>query len=160
MRCLLLLLLTVSAAAPIARAQATPNCPTRPASLEAMRGCYRPLLVFAPAAGDPRLAEQQAALDAAADDMMDRNVLYLPVLADRHAFSLPLDVPYAVLSEPQLARLRRRFHVESAKFQVVLLGEDGSEKLHSSKPVRVEELNALIDSMPTRKLEMQRPHSN
>ncbi len=127
-----------------------------------MRHCYRPLLVFAPTAADARLTRQQAWLDQAADDMMDRNVLYLPVLpaAANAAFRAPLDVPFDLLAGPELASLRRRFQVAPMQFEVVLLGEDGGEKLRSSVPVPIEKLNALIDSMPTRKREMQRPHTN
>jgi hypothetical protein len=125
-----------------------------------MRHCYRPLLVFAPTAADPRLARQQAWLDQAADDMMDRNVLYLPVVPSAKDFRAPLDAPYALLNGPELTSLRRRFHIAPGAFAVVLLGEDGGAKLHSSGPVPIAKLNALIDSMPTRKQEMQRPHTN
>ena len=130
-----------------------------------MRGCYRPLLVFAPTAGDRRLAVQGSALDQAADDMMDRNVLLVPVIESRGGESRgglepPLDAPYSILGGRENAAARRRFGVAPGRFTVVLLGEDGNEKLRSEKPVTAEDLNSLIDKMPTRKLEMQRPHMN
>ena len=125
-----------------------------------MRGCYRPLVVLAPSATDRRLKQQQNTLDRAADDMMDRNMLYLPVLASPAHFVAPLDAPYALLSASESAALRKRFHVEPGEFAVVLLGEDGGEKLTSHEPVSIEKLNALIDAMPTRRQEMERPHSN
>ena len=142
------------------RAQSSPDCPVHPATLTAMRHCYRPLLVFAPSVNDPRLARQQASLDKAADDMMDRNVLYLPVIPGPAGFSAPLDAPYALLPRSEIETARRRFHVAPDAFAVVLLGEDGGEKLRSSLPVSIEKLNSLIDGMPMRKLEIQRPHTN
>ncbi len=143
-----------------ARAQARPGCPEHPRTLAAMRNCYRPLLVFAPSATDPRVKRQQAALDAAADDMMDRDVLFVPVLASAQAFNPPLDAPYAVLPEAVLDEIRRRFHVGAGAFAVVLLGEDGGAKLRAGEPVPMERLNSLIDAMPTRQREMQQPDTN
>lgn len=51
--------------------------------------------------------------------------------------------------------LRRKFHVAEGAFTVVLIGKDGGEKLRSTKPIDVEELNATIDAMPMRKSEMK-----
>ena len=141
-------------------AQSRPDCPTQPHTLAAMRGCYRPLLVFAPSADDRRLAAERTALDQAADDMMDRNVLLVPVVKSPSSLPLPLDAPYSVLGARESVAARRRYGVAPGRFEVVLLGEDGSEKMRSGKPVVAEELNSLIDRMPTRKLEMQRPHAN
>ncbi len=143
-----------------AYAQARPDCAVRPTTLAQMRGCYRPLLVFAASANDPRLAKQRDALDRSADDMMDRNVLLVPVVVSGKGLQTPLDAPYAVLSAQESAVARRRFGVTPGSFKVVLLGEDGGAKLSSGALVPVDRLNGLIDSMPTRKLEMQQPHSN
>ena len=141
-------------------AQAHAGCPAKPKTLEAMRGCYRPLLVLALSAADPRLREQQHLLDEAADDLMDRNVLYLPVLGAGEHWQPPLDAPYAVLPASELEGLRKRFRSAGGGFAVLLLGEDGGVKLQSRKPIPVDRLNSLIDTMPTRRREMQQPHSN
>ena len=144
----------------VLRAQAHAGCPVHPASVSAMRGCYRPLVVLSPSAGDPRVQQQQALLDAAADDLMDRNVLYLPVFAASAGFIPPLDAPYAVLPPAEQAALRLRFKTVPAAFETVLLGEDGGIKLRSRAPISIEKLNSLIDTMPTRRREMLKPHSN
>jgi hypothetical protein len=143
-----------------AGAQARPDCVVRPTRLAEMRGCYRPLLVFAARPDDPRLAAQRDALDHDADDMMDRNVLLVPVVESGKGLQLPLDAPYVQLSAQEIASVRKRFGVAPGSFKVVLLGEDGDAKLRSASPVPVERLNGLIDSMPTRRIEMQRPHAN
>lgn len=142
------------------QAQAHSDCALKPASLMQMRHCYRPLLVFSPTATDARLVKQQSTLDNAADDMMDRFVLLVPVIAKPANYEPPLDTPYALLSEKELAAIRSRFHVLENQFTVFLLGEDGKIRLHSAEPVNITRLNDLIDAMPDRKLEMQRPHAN
>ena len=156
-RLVVLLVLVLPA---VLHAQAHAGCPLHPASVAAMRGCYRPLVVLAPSADDSRAKQQQAMLDHAADDMMDRNLLYLPVFAAADGFRAPLDAPYAVLPAAEQAALRKRFPTAPGAFAVVLLGEDGGAKLQSRTPVSIDQLNSLIDSMPARKREMLRPHAN
>ena len=140
--------------------QAKSTCALRPANLMQMRHCYRPLLVFSPNESDPRLKKQQSTLDSAADDMMDRFVLFLPVLAKSTSYQPPLDTPYALLSSKELTSLRTGFHIPQNQFAVLLLGEDGFIKLRSNAPVSINRINTLIDAMPERKAEMQRPHAN
>ena len=142
------------------QAQARPDCALRPTSLAQMRRCYRPLLVFSPTGNDARLKKQQSTLDAAADDMMDRFVLLLPIIAKPAKYQPPLDTPYELLSQKELASIRNRFQISEDQFAVLLLGEDGAIKLRSTAPVTISRLNSLIDAMPDRKLEMQRPHAN
>jgi len=128
--------------------QAGPNCPVQPATFKAMRDCFRPVLVFAPAASDPSFAAQQVLLDQYADDMMDRNLLYIPVLEQPKQFQQPLDAPYVVLKPSELAAIRARFHVPSSEFTVILIGKDGGEKFRSRKPISVLQIDALVDAMP------------
>lgn len=92
--------------------------------------------------------------------MMDRFVLFLPILAKPGNYEAPLDTPYALLGGKEIGTIRNRFHVMENEFAVVLLGEDGEVKLRSSTPVSATRLNTLIDTMPDRKIEMQRPHAN
>ena len=125
-----------------------------------MRGCYRPVLVFSPSGADPRLKKQEAWLDGAADDMMDRDMLFVPVLGQVKGYQAPLDAPSAVVPSRETAALRSRFGVGPESFRVVLLGEDGGAKLSSSAPIASDKLNGAIDRMPTRRREMQQPHSN
>jgi hypothetical protein len=125
-----------------------------------MRRCYRPLLVFSPAANDPRLLKQQSTLDNAADDMMDRFVLFLPIIAKAGGYQPPLDTPYQFLPEKETTAIRGQFHVPENQFAVLLLGEDSSIKFRSTEPVSITRLNTLIDAMPDRKIEIRRPHAN
>jgi hypothetical protein len=154
----LLVVFAVSSAA--AFGQASLKCQVQPRTLAAMRNCYRPLLVFSPSATDSRLKRQGEILDSDADDMMDRFVMFTPILPSTRGYSAPLDTPYVLLSMQQMQAIRSQFHVPQDTFIVLLLGEDGSEALRSTRPVDSVRLNALIDTMPSRKIEMQRPHAN
>jgi hypothetical protein len=137
--------------------QPTAACPAQPNTLRAMRNCYRPLLVFAPALDNPQLAEEFNQLKAHAAELKSRSLLYVPIVPEGHNQPIPgSKVPTARLSEDELAAMRHRFKVEPADFLVILIGKDGEEKLHSATPVAVEQIERLIDSMPMRKSEMRR----
>lgn len=125
-----------------------------------MHACYRPLLVFSPRADDPRLVEQSKILDADADDMMDRFVMLTPMLTASKGYAPPLDAPYVLFGALETKAIRARFHVPENRFLVLLLDEDGEVKLRSDLPVDSDRLNALIDTMPMRKVERERPHAN
>jgi len=129
-------------------AQLAPGCPVQPAALKAMRDCYRPLLVFAPSARDASLLAQQAMLDQYADDMMDRNLLYVPVLAQSGHFDAPLDAPYVILKQSEMNAIRARFQIHPAEFVVVLVGKDGGEKFRTKKAISVLKLDEIVDAMP------------
>jgi hypothetical protein len=92
--------------------------------------------------------------------MMDRFVLYTPIAPSPKRIDLPLDAPYTVLGPQQMQFIRTRFHVPQDRFTVLLLEENGTVMLRSPAPVDPYRLNALIDRLPTRQEEMQRPHAN
>ena len=157
-RSLVVLVFAVFASA--AWGQASLKCQVQPKTLVAMRNCYRPLLVFSPSASDSRFKRQGQILDADADDMMDRFVMLTPILPSAKAYDAPLDMPYVLFSPQQMQAVRAQFDVAQDTFLVLLLGEDGSEALRSAKPVNSERLSAFIDTTPSRKREMLRPHAN
>ena len=136
--------------------QPSAGCPAQPNTLLAMRGCYRPLLVFAPSLDYPPLVEEFNQLKAHAPELKSRSVLYVPIVPEGHNQPIPgSKVPTARLSEDELAAMRHRFKVEQADFLVILIGKDGNEKLSNKTPVPVDQLERLIDSMPMRKNEMK-----
>jgi hypothetical protein len=141
-------------------AQAKLTCAVVPKTLDAMKDCYRPLLVFSANGDDARLKRQVSLLDGAADDMMDRFVLFAPIVPDGHNVSTPSDSPYTILSGDQMKDVRAKFHISTAEFVVLLLDEDGSVMLRSRMPVEADRLNALIDKTPRRQAEAHRPHAN
>jgi hypothetical protein len=136
--------------------QPSAGCPAQPNTLRAMRGCYRPLLVFAPSLDNPQLVQEFDQLKAHAIELKSRSVLYVPIVPEGHNQPIPgSKVPTARLSEDELAAMRHRFKVEPPDFLVILIGKDGEEKLSNKVPVPVDQLERLIDSMPMRKDEMK-----
>ena len=151
---------TLLLASRLLSAQANPTCAVVPRSLTAMHDCYRPLLVFSPSGDDARLKRQVKDLDAAADDMMDRFVLFTPIVPDGRRVTTPTDAPYTVLDPQEMSRIRTQFHVPASVFAVLLLDEDGKTALRGTTPIATDRLSALIDRMPRRQAEMRRPHAN
>ena len=92
--------------------------------------------------------------------MMDRFVMLTPVLPSAKGYAAPLDTPYVVLNAKEMQSIRERFHIPADSFLVLLLGEDGQEKLRSTRPVPATRLNGLIDATPERRIERERPHAN
>jgi Domain of unknown function (DUF4174) len=131
-------------------------CAAHPNTLRAMRDCYRPLLVFAPALDNPQLVEQLNELKAHAIELKSRDMLYVPIVPEGHNQPIPGSrIPTASLSEDELAAMRNHFKVEPPEFLVIFIGKDGREKLHSRTPVSMEQLKPLIDSMLMHKTEMK-----
>jgi Domain of unknown function (DUF4174) len=87
-------------------------------------------------------------LEEYADDMMDRNLLYVPVLGQSARFVAPLDAPYVLLKSSEMNAIRERFAIGPADFVVVLVGKDGNEKFRTKKPISVLKLDDLVDAMP------------
>ncbi|MEM6490149.1 MAG: DUF4174 domain-containing protein [Pseudomonadota bacterium] len=104
------------------------------ASLDRFAWSHRPILVFAGAEDDPRLAAQLDALRAAALELAERDNV---VIVDRGGDSA----------------LARRFRPNG--FTVILVGKDGGEKLRRTEVTPPQDLNDLIDTMPMRRREMR-----
>jgi hypothetical protein len=102
---------------------ADPGCSVQPATLKAMRNWNRPLLVFAPSARDASFVSQQALLEEYADDMMDRNLLYVPVLGHSAHFGTPLDASYMLLKPSEMNAIRERVQIGASDFVVGCLGK-------------------------------------
>ena len=137
-------------------AQPSAACPAQPSTLRAMRGCYHPLLVFAPSMDDPHLVEQFNQLKAHATELRGRDLLYVPIVPEGHNQPIPgSKIHTASLSEDELAAARDHFKVEPAEFLVILIGKDGAEKLNSRTPVAVDQLKQLTDPVPMHRAETQ-----
>ncbi len=121
--------------------------PQSPVTLDQLHDRFRPLLLFAASPDDPALQAQLTRLKSSAAGLSERDVLLI---------ALPYRSPSPTetsLSDADAATTRRRFHVASEDFTIILLGKDGGEKLRSKKPVSFERLRDLIDSMPMRQQE-------
>jgi hypothetical protein len=120
-----------------------------PVTLAQMRDRLRPLLIFAPVPNDPRLLDEVRMVTEHAAEAADRDLV--PVAVVEHGD------PAAShrLADGDIAEARRRFHVGSGEFAVVLVGKDGGEKLRAGKPIPFARLRETIDAMPMRRDEMK-----
>jgi len=71
---------------------------------------------FSPNGDDARLRRQVSMLDEAADDMMDRFVLYTPIVPDGRQVTTPADAPYSILDAKAMGAVRAQFHVAAGGF--------------------------------------------
>ena len=115
---------------------------------------HRLLLLFAAAPDDPLALAQQEAFVAQRAALDERDVLVATLFDD--AVGAGDGQPIAAT---QTAALRARYRVAPRTFAVLLLGKDGGVKLHAERPVAVDAIAALIDTMPMRQTELRQPPS-
>ena len=110
----------------------------------------RPLVVFAPSAGDPGLAKQRAIVAGLRPAFQDRQIVVVYVVGEQVSTDLG--------DGPGLgaAALRSRFGVGVGAFRAVLVGKDGGVKLSSGKPIAAGTLFSTIDAMPMRRDETRK----
>ena len=104
-----------------------------------MRWERRVLIVSAPTATDPALAEQRRILANWKTNAAARDLTVVEIVGDTVRGA----------GDPAAA-LRRKYHLP-ATFTAILIGKDGGEKLRSAKPFPAAALEATIDAMPMRK---------
>jgi hypothetical protein len=115
----------------------------------------RVLLIFAGSSASDHYKSQMQELESQTAGLLDRDLIVIEVL--EKGGSRFGDVS---LSEQSSFQLRHRLQVEPDRFQVILIGKDGTVKLRSSEIVPVSELFGLIDSMPMRQEEMGRKQNH
>lgn len=108
------------------------------------------MVVFSPSADDARARTLDANLADRACDLTDRDITVARVPK-----SGSVRIGSATLEPPATARLRRHYRVGPADFLVVLIGKDGGEKLRVGAVPSLDDVFAVIDSMPMRIAEMR-----
>ncbi len=126
--------LAIAAIALSSAASATPS------TIAAMRDHRRIVLIAAPGQDDPALARQRAILAQWRAGADGRDVSVVEVAG--------IDVTGA---SDAAGTLRRRYRLDAAKFQVLLIGKDGHVALRAMEPVAAETLQRTIDAMPMRR---------
>jgi hypothetical protein len=111
----------------------------------------RLLLVFAPTHGEPSFEALHESVAARGPDIEDRDLVVFEVLEDG-----PSTRDGETLNPAAARLLRERFDVPSGAFSVILVGKDGGVKLQRQDRTSLEEIFALIDTMPMRQREMRR----
>ena len=111
---------------------------------------HRPLVVFAPSPGDPRLVQQRSIVNSLKPAFIDRQVVVVYVGGENVTAELG---PVPSMSA---SALRERYGIAPGEFKVLLVGKDGGVKLTSAKPFPAQTLFRTIDAMPMRADEARR----
>jgi len=109
----------------------------------------RPLLVFAPTNGDPRLVETLSRIEATRCDFDGRDMVLGQVVANGTS-----TLDGQVVDAEQSRRLATRFGIGDGAFAVLLIGKDGGEKWRVDQVPDLRTVYAVIDGMPMRTREM------
>jgi hypothetical protein len=104
----------------------------------------RVLVVSAPKGDDASLRAQAAILSADGDGQADRDMAVIRLVGDQG--------PAGVDAQA----LRERLSLPPDRFEVVLVGKDGTIVLRRRQPVPLAELFDRIDAMPMRRDEIRR----
>lgn len=134
MKSFALTLAIISCAFPVVAAD------TAPPKLADLKWVSRPIVIFADAAIDPRLAQQLASFEARQADLDERDVVVV------------IDTDPDTLSD-----LRRKFRPRD--FTILVIGKDGEVKYRKPNPITVREVMRLIDRMPLRQQEIEAQRS-
>lgn len=124
----------------LALAVTLPIFAAAPASIDAMRHHRRLLMVVAPAADDPQLAEQRRLLAPWRAGATDRDLSVVELVGDHVTGA----------TDPAPA-LRRRYGLVPDAFAVLLIGKDGHVVDRSDTPMAADALERKIDAMPMRR---------
>lgn len=97
----------------------------------------REIILLAEHPMHPDLLQQQEILQADTSGLAERDMVItvITLLSDKNRYN-------------QLMK-------DGKGFRFILIGKDGGEKLTSDKPVTLEQIFALVDSMPMRRYEME-----
>lgn len=109
----------------------------------------RPLLLFAPAASDPRLVETVRRIEASRCDFADRDMVLGLIVSEGTS-----TLDGQVVGTGQARRLFSEFGIGANTFSAVLIGKDGGEKLRVNGVPDLPAIYAVIDGMPMRSAEM------
>jgi hypothetical protein len=108
----------------------------------------RPLLLFAPSDGDPRLVETMNRIAANRCDVVDRDMVIGAVVSEGTS-----SLDGQTIGADQSKGLMKQYAIEENAFTSVLIGKDGGEKLRVNGVPDLRTIYAVIDGMPMRSRE-------
>ncbi len=123
---------------------------TTPFSLGELRWENRVLVVSAVSADDAALKSQLDMVETSREEFIERDLLLVTLLDDANSYA-----GSRRLTRDEVIRARAELGVDEAEFAVYLIGKDGGVKLSASDVVPMDDVYALIDSMPMRRREMR-----
>lgn len=110
----------------------------------------RLLFLFASERNDPFFRDLKGEISDRKNEVDDRDLVVFEILE-----SGPSRMDTTQIDPRTAASLRKHFDLTQKTFALILLGKDGGIKLKRNDRVKLDEIFALIDSMPMRKDEMR-----
>ena len=114
----------------------------------------RILVLFAPAPSDGPYRDFDNSLTRNSRDVLERCLVVIRVFETGAA-----TLDGEALEPEEATNLRARFSPAPQRFTLILIGKDGGVKLRREHRANLQDIFALIDSMPMRQAEMQRSRS-
>jgi hypothetical protein len=129
----------------------SPNAKETTMYLSQFQWKNRLLFLFAPNRSHPLFDVLQKSIAVQQAEVTDRDLVIFEILETGSSRMDTSDF------DPQMAQsLRDKFDVSPGQFALILVGKDGSVKLNRQEQTRLEDIFALIDSMPMRRQEMEK----
>jgi hypothetical protein len=110
----------------------------------------RLLFLFAPNRSHPLFDALQKSIAIEQAEVEDRDLVIFEILESGSSSMDTRDLDSQVAQS-----LRDKFDVRGDQFSVILVGKDGGIKLNRQEQTRLEDIFALIDTMPMRREEMR-----
>ena len=110
----------------------------------------RLLLLFVPDASAQEYIDQWDALHQRWAAIVERDLLVISVFEEDGG-----DLDGEEISEDEADNLRQRFRIKPGWAATVLVGKDGTQKQSYPMPAKLDQVFALIDSMPMRQREQR-----
>lgn len=110
----------------------------------------RVIIVFSPQGTHPDYERQIEILQSDIEGLEERDIVRWVIIKDTIVTG-----EGKVLPQFGTGPFYREFEVERDVFAVLLIGKDGEIKMREGRPVSLETLYGVIDSMPMRQREMQ-----
>jgi hypothetical protein len=126
------------------------NAIAEPLDLSQFQWKNRLLFLFAPNRNHPMFDSLHDSLSAQKAEVADRDLVILEILE-----SEPSSMNSKPLASETALSLRKRYKVNQGEFAVLLIGKDGGIKLNRQNETRLEDIFALIDTMPMRRQEIR-----
>ena len=110
----------------------------------------RLLFLFSPNRSHPLFDGLQKSIAIEQAEVADRDLVVFEILESGSSRMDTKDL------DPQVAQsLRDKFEVPRGRFAIILVGKDGGIKLNRQDETRLEDIFALIDTMPMRREEIR-----
>jgi hypothetical protein len=126
------------------------NAIAEPLNLSQFQWKKRLLFLFAPNRNHPLFDSLHSSLAAQKAEVADRDLVIFEILE-----SDPSSMNSKYLASEAAMSTRKRYNVNQGEFAVLLVGKDGGIKLNRQNETRLEDIFALIDSMPMRREEIR-----